>query len=642
MKLTSWGRQAKARLKNRECYPALFENQLLAEEGNRDTTLLKCIGQVIGLTYPGVDCGIPGTTPEHIYGLFLDACLSMGKDQDGIPWEDKAWDMILRLWAEEEQKYKDTLVAAREQAAKKLSLAESILRGMREWCPEPGLHAEDKYALEWVSNHLIASWGKHSFVMRPTGYYDPIPVTSTQLIARIRELGMDTAINLTRLRATGAGLRAATAQELINDHATIISAVEGVVDAKGGTVSNMGTQYATLSIGMYGRREDIQPEYNAQVADWLQQLCYTEEDYLKLCNWIGHALAFENGPICALSMAGPPGCGKKMLAWGLAECITTGAVADAKEFGKFASQLMRTPFLLVNEGFPQIAGAKDPADTFRAFTSGDPIDLERKFHDSITLRSPLRVMIFANNLRVLRTLTAHRDLSPDDRDALAQRLLHIDVPPSASNWLRGMGGLQHTGQPGQRWIRGDDGSRSDNIVARHFLYLHANREPVPRENRLLVEGDRHADVIRLLSTQSGFAPEIIETIVDMVERREGAIPGLAIIDRDIYVTISGVVNHHRNFFYKTSGNALRAHSVNSVLRGLMSPNWDPTMPRILTLESGKKSLRASWWKLKADTLYREACDNGYRCTELEQIVNPMVSKEEKAKLEQAIKDFEAQ
>ena len=174
---------------------------------------------------------------------------------------------------------------------------------------------------------------------------------------------------------------------------------------------------------------------------WLQQLCKDEEPYNRLCLWIGHSLNFEGGPICALSLSGPPGCGKKMLVWGLAECITTKTVADSKEFGRFASEILRTPFLIVNEGFHKTSGGMDPADTFRTYTGGDPIFVERKFQRPIRMQSPLRVIITANNLSVLKTLTSNRDLSPDDRDALAQRLFQVEVPAAASAWIRRLGSV---------------------------------------------------------------------------------------------------------------------------------------------------------------------------------------------------------
>lgn len=239
----------------------------------------------------------------------------------------------------------------------------------------------------------------------------------------------------------------------------------------------------------------------------------------------------------------------------------------------------------------------------------------------VRIHNPVRIIITANNLNVLRTLASHRSLSPDDRDALAQRLFHIDVPEDAGIWLRKMGGLRWTGTPGRRWIRGDDGSPSDCIIAKHFLKLHEIRPSVPASNRLLVEGDRQAEIIRMLSTQSGAAPDVIEIIIKMIEAKNA--PGLHVVGRDIYVTAASILQWHRIHTQSSSGFRLSMHSIMDVLRGLLCPGWDADTTQMLDLSEKRKSFRARWWKLQADVLYREAMDCGYQCTTLEDIVNPI-------------------
>jgi len=642
--LTPWGKEAKDRLKGRDCYKPLFYGDLLASRGERNTKLLGTVGQMISLLYPTKDgAGIAGTSPKHIYGLLLDSCLRMGLDDDGQSFEDKAWDMILRIWALEEAKNEAQNKKKEEQKIVKRTLQDTISTGVVEWHDEfNNTDAGKAQAWQWISDHLIASTGRSFFVMKPNGTYDEVPVSSQQLIARIRELGMDAIIPTSVPKSSGIGFRRATAQEIINDYATIVNSVEGVVGSSGGIIINPGVRESTLQVGLYERRTDIEPEWNDFVDLWLQHLTNDKEEYEKLCTWIGHALAFEDGPICALSIVGPPGCGKKLITWGLAECVTTQTVADGREFGRFNPTILKTPFLAVNEGFPKMRDGQEPADAFRAFTSGDPIVVEKKFMDPIVVRNPLRVLLLANNLSVLQSLTGGKDLSPEDRDALAQRLFHISVPHDAGEYLRNQGGLSHTGSQGSRWIRSDSGKPSDFILAKHFLYLYENRPAVPVSNRFLVEGNRDADIIRFLSTQSGWAPEVIEILVSMVEAawvtKEGE--GIAISGRDIYVTVNGVLVHQRIKFYKQSGISIKANTITSVLRGLVSPGWIPDIPRVIEIDGGKKTQRAAWWKIKSDILYREAMDNGYRCSALENIVDPMLSPENKQSLRDAVKRFE--
>lgn len=643
-RLTEWGKEAKTRLKGRKCYNAIFFGQSLAPRGERNSTLMATVGQLVSLLLPSGDgTGIVGTEPEHLYGLLLDSCLRLGVDDDGIAFEDKAWDMLLRVWALEEAKVKAKEAANHRKKRDERNIQDRILSGVAEWHDGMDNTPEGRAKTwQWVSEHLIASTGRSLFVLKPDGKYDEVPVTSSQLIARIRELGMDGLIQLMVPKASGIGMRRATAQELINDYATIVNNVEGVVGTSGGVIVDPGIRESILQIGLFERRTDIKAEWNDYVDLWLQHLTNDQEEYDKLCTWIGHALAFEDGPICALSLSGPPGCGKKLLTWGLAECVTTQTVADGREFGRFNPTVLKTPFLAVNEGFPKLKDGQDTADAFRAATSGDPIVVEKKFMDPILARNPLRVMLLANNLSVLQSLTGGKDLSPEDRDALAQRLFHINVPHDAGEYLRDQGGLAHTGAEGNRWIRSDSGKASDFVLAKHFLYLYENRPAVPVSNRFLVEGNRDADIIRFLATQSGWAPEVIEILVSMVEAAGATkqAEGIAIVDRDLYVTVNGVLNHQRIKFYKQSGISIKANVITSVLKGLVAPGWVAEIPRIIELDSGKKTQRSAWWKIKSDILYREAMDNGYRCSALENIVDPVDSPKNRNKLQESIEKFE--
>jgi hypothetical protein len=606
-RLTEWGAKARKRLRGKDCHDCLFEEKDLAEPGNRNSTLYRYIGQAVAVLYPSYNSGLEGTTKEHIYGMFYEPCSKMGHDNDGVEWADKAWDMIVRIWAIESTKVRTSEDQVTLQRRK-------VLRGYLEW--NPGSEgATEEETLAHIHEHAIAAAPRGFYVLKENGYFDSVQVKKDQLIARIRELKMENIIPIIVPKADGSGFRKLRAQEVIDEHSTVIVDLQGVVSKNGGYIRNN-----VFHLPLYHRREDLEPKWSDSVDGWIQAICPNKESYEKLCNWIGNALAFEDGPICALSIVGDPGCGKKMLAVGMAECINTETMASGSDFGRFSAHLFKTPFVVINEGFPVLKDGMHPADTFRIFTAGDPITVERKYADPVDIRSPLRLMLLANNHSVVRAIAKRRDLSAQDREALAVRLFHMETPRNAAAHLRTHGGMNYTAKPGSRWIAADHGAQSDYIVARHFLWLYKNRKPVPKSNRLLVEGDPGSEIIRILSTQSGYAPEIMEVIVSMVQSSLPTRSGIVCTGKDVYVTTHGVVNHFRHNYHKSSGIKLTTNNVSSVLHGIAAADWDPSVPSMVPLEEGKKSHRAVWWKIRAETLYREAVENGYRCTKLEEML----------------------
>lgn len=607
---TTWFRDAKRRLKGRACYSCLFENASIAAPGRRDVTIQRYIGEAVTLLH-----GARGSSPELVFALFAEALLALEPDRQTPDWTSVGWAAVLKYWARENAKRKAEQKVEEQKTRDRQSVMVDLLTKVRRWCNHPRIHLNDGTAVDFLSGNLIVSTKAAYHIMTPDGVYDTLSVTSQQISARIRELGMEHLIPRELPRADGKGMRRRLPQEYIDDHSTKVGDVEGAVGPPGGWVRNLGAANATLVLNLYNRRIDLEPLFDNEVDEWLRAL--GGEHYEKLCRWIAYALAFEEGPICALSIVGPPGCGKKLLVQGLAECVTSECYADAREFGRFQSLMMKTPFIVIDEGFPTFAaGARDPADTFRILVQGGAFPVEQKFRDAITLHNPARVIFSANNQGVVEVLTKNRDLTPEDRDSLAQRLFHFEASNKATRFFRLLGGQRYTGVPGRRWIRGDDGSKSDYVVARHFLWLWANRSRYERDARFLVEGELNAGLVRLMSTRSGSAPEVIETLVSMIED-ETRVEGVVVDNAKIFVTESGVVNYFREGIGKKTSRRLNHNQVRSVFRGLVRRGSE-SHPRVMQIDNTEQ--RARWYEIDAPTLLEEAVEHGYRCRMLEDIV----------------------
>jgi len=604
---SEWYKTAKRKLKGRECYDCLFNHASIAPPGLRDSRIHSYVGQAVSLLYYEET-----TTPVHLYGLFLEPVQQLEPDPQTPDWTVVLWSCICRLWAKEQAKEE----ARRDQLAADLaecqSAEEQIIVGMKQWCDAPQLWADDVEQVRegWLPQHFIASMGHVSYCMTPSGYYDSVEVMSHQVGARVRALGMDKIIQTQMLNEKGTGYKDKPFSRLLGQYGTIIKRMEARPCLPGALIEKVDTPEATMVLPLYNRAF-LEPKYDSDVDQWLRILF--GRDYHLACRWLSWALAFEEGPICALSIVGDPGVGKKMLVQGLAECLKTPCIATVHDLvGEYQSGLQRSPFLVVNEGWPQVNRGIHAADQFRALVGGDPITVNEKYKPRMTIRNPVRIIFTANNYNVIKMLTANREMSPEDREALAVRLLHFEVGDAAAQWLSARGGKSFTARVGHRWIADDVTGESDYVVAQHFLWMYEQRKG-PVGNRLLVEGNRDTEIIFSMQTQSGSAPLVIETIIDLLNiqtRRDG----LVIADGKLYVLASEILRFYRDHKSSQGAEKLSANRIADVLRSLTVRD-NNRYGHVLALRRELGVRR--WWELDCRLLQAVARRDGWRCEQLD-------------------------
>jgi len=590
------------RVKNKAVHSVLFENASL-QEGSRNTNLTSLVGQLIGATFR-----IDGMTPQIIYALFLSTVQQLDPDQGTPDWFYSTWDLILRIWALEASR----LDAQRARVQKEMARGEDslvdIMENMKIWCDHPGLYSHE--AMEWTKRHLIANTGNNFYIMRADGYYDSMPTDKNQMVSRVSALGMEGAIQLREPSQAGPGWKKLALMDVLNKHSTPINSLEAVPSIDGGYIKNIDTPGATLIIPSFRRNPNLTPEYNVEVDQWLKYLF--GQYYEKGIKWIAWSLAFEKGSICALSLAGPPGSGKKMFAQGLSECLETPSLASVDDMvGDYQYGLKNSPFLVVNEGWPKSHKGMHPADQFRRYVSGELGKVMEKFRHPVTVRNAIRLIFTANNMDLIRMLTSNREMSPDDRHALAERLFHIDYGPQATKYLLGLGGMRHTAKIGAKWINGDGASDSNFVVAKYFLYLYSRRHTMGDVgNRFLVGGEYNADLMFAMQTESGSSPLIIETVINMMSS-EASREGLVIRPEEgrAFILAAEILKAHRA---KEKGlEKLTMAQIGNTLKSITIPNSDNT--KGIVLDERKGQGRKSWHELDLGILHAVARRDGWRC-----------------------------
>ena len=594
--LTLWGRRAKKRLVNRECYPCIFEEKNIALPGNRDSVIHTFVGQAVSLLY-----NIEQSSPEHLYGLFYEPVSRLLPDTDTGDWYQVLWSAVVRCWAKEVEKHKTAEIDEEEDQKKSLELLEIIKDGMSKWCDIPTSSPED--AEDFIVSHSIAVLPGNNFsCITRSGYYDTFICRQNQLIPRIKALGLDKILNLHDPRT----LNYKHVNTILNDYGTPANYVEGRAQGKGSVLMHMDQNNSTFIQSLYRRKSprELKPAFSQDVDSWLRR--FFGKHYQIGVNWVAWSLAFEEGPICAISMEGPPSCGKKLFVQGLAECVNTEEYADSTEFGNFQHNLGRSPFIVVNEGFADRNNMPDIADRFRSFISGDPVKLTEKYKAPITIRSPIRIILTANNRDVVSSLIQHRDLGPEDRLAIAIRILHLKLAEDTPAYLNKLGNLKHT----KGWIKGDAGSRSDYTVARHFLYLYENRGE-RTESRFLVEGQVDSDIMTDMSLNAGCSPQVIETLIELIrtldveEIATKYKEGFVLLENRIYVTPYIIVKFYRDRLQRHTQIRLTTRQVSRALIGFKS-RFQFEHPTRIILDNGTKTAKIRWVNVAPEILQASA------------------------------------
>ncbi len=607
-------KDARKRLKGRECYACVFDHAPIAAAGSRDMKIHAHVGQMVGLLYY-----LTGTTAAHIYALLLPSVQDLEPDGDTPDWTDILWSAIGRLWMKEEAKAEAAQQQANDLAEHTVTIQERIIAGMREWCKAPEIH-DDATAMEFMGQHLICSVGNNYFVMTGSGYYDQQQLLSVQIVPRIRELRMDGLIELKKPNHDGTRMIDKHVSELINEHATIANDIQAKPQVPGSFIENIGTGNATFVVRSYARNEQLEPTFNTDVDAWLHAML--GEEYEGVAHWVGWALAFEEGPICALSIVGAQGSGKKLFCQGLAECLEKPRLASAADLTSDTQYgLIDSPFLVINEGWPQgRARGLHPADQFRALIAGDDFRMNRKFMAPVYANSAVRILFTANNTDVIHALTGNRNLSPEDRNALGIRLMHVDIGDGGQIWLRSRGGVQLTGVSGRRWIRGDSGEESSYLIARHFLWLYKNRKG-PTGFRFLVEGNARHEIMFEMRTQSGSTPLVIETIIRLLEQplmKEGCV----VYEGKLYVLTEAILNYFRDTLSQNTRERLTAKVIGSVMKSLVMRD----NPHPFIIQTREKHGRRRWHEIDCALLLSVAERDGWKCAKLEQILEEQTAR----------------
>jgi len=535
-------KSAKRALKGSQYMDLLFHNACADwASGHRNEEVLKMIGMITPVLLKECHASI-----SQVFALAIQPLLTLGNDQD---WVAHGWNALLDIYEREVNKFNLEKEEKADKAAKEQDLLDKMVEGMKTWCDHPSLAGDDEVSREFVRSNSLVSVRNFFYIMREDGYYDRFPLSKDQLISRIRKTYMNGIIPTKKIAFNGEATDVTTSS-LQNDYSTPVMEVQmKPVGDMGGHIDDLNGMNPKLVLSMFQRNDDLEPVFNEYVNEWLYHL-FGEAHFEKGQAWIGNALAFEEGLICALSMEGASSAGKKLLAAGLSECLKEPFFATPDDIHGQSSAFLKTPFLVVDESWPSGFGQTLPADKFKSLTGGDGMTVNEKYMPQIRILCPIRMILTANDNGIVNTLLKGKNMGLDNRIAVGERLYHIKVTAKASLYLKSIGGRGFTAQKNKRWIRPDAGNDpSDYIVAKHFMWLYKNRKPIDPAQRFLVMGNcapgggNGTSEIDKILADSDDTPIVSQGIIEMVDAQGGAWDRELRVDNGmtrLWVTRSGV------------------------------------------------------------------------------------------------------
>lgn len=450
----------------RKAFRAVIKGASFSAHGSRDSLLTRMCGALAGWA--------PNAPAEELAAIFAPSLAVMEAEHPEDP------PPSMELTVDKVQRAQDGLSAQaheensmRAENAQEITLKDKIDSSLLdESAIRVGLPNGEELLRRLILRENNSTWIWDPIVADWVG---PQSDAATAMIAR-QELGKIPGVDPYARKKDG-DIRLKTLVELQDDHAKLLREV--VYDL---TVTNSTYNIQEEKLTLVGAaRRAIEPQYSEFVDAWFRALgADRAESFL---DWMA-GLTWLHRPNSVLFLTGAPDVGKGLLMRGLARVWRTDSPVDVKKMtdNHGAFELHKCPLLKIDEG--KWNKYVDATSLIRELVTQSARMINRKHHDPYELVGYLRVIIAANNFNIFSN--DEHSLTPDDRDAIAQRFLQINPSDEARELLLSIDAQERANLA------------EEDHIARHVLWLSENRE-VKSEGRFIVPGEK----------DSGFATRII-------------------------------------------------------------------------------------------------------------------------------------
>lgn len=435
----------------------------LADQGARDSALNQLAGKLVfGLP--------PDASIEAIVEFGRQSVCAMDPPEHGTwmeVWRDKVERAIQRR-AGELAKIKERNDIAKAFLCSHAAYGEPEeeatdgpfpLEKVELWAQEMGFPNAAAFQKQWMIRHRGGHW------VFCNGRYKGMVPDSDIEYSLARDL-VRAPVRLTAPDKLGQEMPRPIKQ-ILHDYATVARNVSASLALQ---KSYYDPGHQTFHEAVCPIRPELRPRSHPEVHEWLEILGGPV-----LLDWVACVTKLDK-PAAALYIDGDKGTGKNVLADGLAHIWHKGNATAFKDVvgTAFNDAITRCPLIHADEGIPK---TDTIIDDLRRLIGSSGMPLNRKFLPVVNLKGCPRLIITANNSRVL--LDTGATLGPQDIEAVTQRIrrLHANIESARHlEKIRNEKGYEYI----QAWVDHDK-------IAEHALWLRENRE-VNEKTRFLVEG----------------------------------------------------------------------------------------------------------------------------------------------------------
>jgi hypothetical protein len=268
-------------------------------------------------------------------------------------------------------------------------------------------------------------------------------------------------------------------------------------------------------------RKNWQPEKSEFVEGWLTTFSGGDEEKLAVLEqWIGWSIDLTK-PLALLFLSGAAGAGKTLFPQALSSIWESDFTETDNVFTQFNSEMLSSPVVLADEGFPQ-----DQTRRIRSFLGRNKHKVEQKYHAVKTIESNYRFVVTANDEATFYNLRKEV-LGAFDLEALAIRTLHLEAPEDATEYLEAAGPE-----------RIEEMLKSGEF-AQHAVYLAEKHKDAPR-GRFGTKPDKA--MVRKVTVSSGVPSQLMRWVIgyllsDKIEKKKQSVSKVRVQEGNLLLTM---------------------------------------------------------------------------------------------------------
>ena len=337
---------------------------------------------------------------------------------------------------------------------------------------------------------LVSPFGY--FLLRKDGTYGSHPANRDSIYNELSETGMDDLAPTKAVDQQGRLKDVSKAAWLNRFSLTLHKQIYGTHE--GGAIYDCVDDVRSLKVPLYVRPKLTPLEPTPEIAKWLDIISeeVTNGGMFKL--HLAHLPTYWRAPCAAMGLLWPTGGGKSLLLDAVRQLVHEGSIGGSSCYGGFQDHLLKTPYLLIDEGFSSAYSGHSISDHFKEYATGGTLTVNPKGKPEVSISPVYPRQVFAcESQELFSVLLTSSNKSDESLDATHARIrMYKTSSKKISDYLKQIGGERVT----RTWTDPDN-----PLLTRAILWLSQEAD---------AKGILHGDGYRF------GVPEVEDTVLDKI------------------------------------------------------------------------------------------------------------------------------